>query len=354
MSASGTTRWGTARGHRWLGDMYLTKERGIRRLCRGYCYIRALMLAIVTSSCTHAFEVSKGSEGTKGIPFFLKKEVLRQHTTYEYSWIRVVLTQEPISNAQEAAGDKANHGIQSVREVIDNDANRKSIDDIEVLLATLPLQKPTRANEILIEIRHTFAALADVSATGLKYPVPSDLRVLSNYVERIPSVDYGTVYYLNGKIPPFGSNNLSAELAPDGTLSKSSSDATGYLKGVASEVEELFPVKEYATAAWVPKSTGENATSWRNEILGQKPLGQIVDSTTLAFRVILDTEQQTTTFDFTKDLTAIPTGDSLEHVKVDFKEGTFTSRQGALSSGKASSDGISFSGKVELPASKKP
>lgn len=336
-----------------FAQVSITRDTNMRRVRHAHRYLLSAILVILTSSCTHAFEVTKGTESAKGLPFFLKKEIYRQHTQYEYSWLRVVLSQEPVSAADGKGEGKASSGIQSVREVMNNDENRQRIDSVEVLLAHLPMQPPTEATDILKQIRNEFDSLEEVPMKELKRPDSTHLRVVGNYVERVPVVDYSTVYYLNGKIPPFGSNNISAELAPDGTLAKSSTDATGYMKGVTTAIEEVLPVKEYATARWVP-SNKKQADSVRTGQEKFMTLSQAANPNTLAFDISLDVEPRSIMYDFTMGLATYPARDTLSPVSANFDHGMFTARQIGPSTDKPSDGGISFTGTVTLPATKKP
>ncbi len=326
--------------------MLRTRFRRHRRL--------ALALSLCVS-CTSAFQVKTDGGDPKGLPFYLKSMVYRQHSTYEYAWLRLSLGQAPVPPTGTQGAEQTGPRTVMVRDVRDDDENRQRIARLQALVADLPAKAPSDLDKEIAKIREAFAAIPALPSTHTRAPGDANLRMTANYVERVPVVDYTKVYYLNGTIPPFGSNNLSAELAADGTLSKGATESTGgvgdAIGTIATAVTGLAPIKEFLTTKWVPtKSDSTDLANAKTFLpLAVRPLA---DPQTFSFRVDVAVESQALTFDFIQDGTRPTTGASLDPVKVNFTQGLYTVRGMDKSTETPAEDGIVFSGKVQLPTKK--
>ncbi|MEO5817887.1 MAG: hypothetical protein ABIT20_21635 [Gemmatimonadaceae bacterium] len=235
------------------------------------------------------------------MPFYLKSMVYRQHTIYEYTWLRVSLSQAPVAPPL-APGGEERIGKRNTRvaEVANTTVNRTAIDDIQQLIAQLPAKTgPTEFADAVRAIDAAFSKLGKLRADHLRSPDTSTFRNTGNYVERVSVVDYDAVYYLNGRIPPFGSNSMSAELGPDGTLAKAASDAKGgvgeAITAVATAVTGVAPIKEFVASKWMPTAPDAAAVKTNNV---PPALRGYFEPGVLSFRVELETDIQGYVFDF--------------------------------------------------------
>lgn len=310
----------------------------------------------LSGACTSAFQVSSGEGAPRGLPFYLKQMIYRQHTTYEHSWLRISLSQAPVTQAASGAEQVGPHTTK-VRDVANTGANREAFDRVQELVAHLPGTPARDMPAAVCAIHAAFDAINRLPANHLRAPDSTALRMTGNYVERVPVVDYTTVYYLNAKVPPFGSNHLSAELAADGTLSKGSAEASGgageAIGAVASALTGVLPIKEALTAKWVPAAGAATSKPDKNFAPALAQVCGLADPAARSFRVEVGLEPQSVVFDFTKDGITPSTGATLDRVMVNFHDGTFTVRPGEKAADKPADDGISFSGRVQLPVPKK-
>ncbi|MFN2400630.1 MAG: hypothetical protein ABR543_18635 [Gemmatimonadaceae bacterium] len=107
------------------------------------------------------------------------------------------------------------------------------------------------------------------------------------------------------------------------------------------------------TSKWVPtKAESTAVVEGKKAFFG--PVRTLPDPKTLSFRVELNIESQSVIFDFTSDSKDLTNGAVLDPLKPDFSKGIFTARSAEKSAEKPSEDGISFSGKVQLPPAKRP
>jgi len=313
------------------------------------------LFVTISWSCTSAFKVSEGSK-PKGLPFYVKSMVYRHHSLYEHSWVRVALSFAP---AVDGASGPEETGARTtmVREVQDDAASLAAIKSLQARVADLPHTPLVVLRDTLLSIRTAFNALPSVPPQHLSRPSGSDLRLSGNYVERIAIVDYTKRYYLNAKVPFFGSNSLAADLAADGTLAKSSSSGTGggseAIAAIAGAVTGVLPIKEWLSAKWVP-TTAENAALQSGNQQSVDALRALPDPKTKSVRVELAVETQSVTYDFVSDSTHPPSGQSLKPVASDFDNGLFTMRVAEKPGEKGAENAINFSGKVQLPPAKQP
>lgn len=305
----------------------------------------------VSAACTSAFRVSTGGSAPSGLPFYLKQMVYRQHTTYEYAWTRVLLSQAPVLPAKDGGAEQTGPRTTKVRDIANTSANRAAIDGVQRLVAQLPGTSAPDMPAAVCAIHAAFDAIPRLPENHLRAPDTALLRMTGNYVERVSVVDYTKVYYLNATVPPFGSNKLSAELAPDGTLSKGAAEASGgvgeAVGTLASALTGVLPIKEALTAKWVPSKADLSTKHFV-----PRQACDLAGPTAQAFRVELGLDPQLATFDFTKDAPTPSTGAALSPVLVNFTNGVFTARQGDKVADKPAEDGISFSGRVQLPVPK--
>ena len=80
---------------------------------------------------------------------------------------------------------------------------------------------------------------------------------MASSVRREARVDFAHTYYLNSKLPWFGSASATAELDKDGSLSKGTVEA----ESKADLALGFLPIKEVLSAKWLPSSTSAGMTT---------------------------------------------------------------------------------------------
>jgi hypothetical protein len=305
--------------------------------------------------CASAFKVSQAASAG-GLPFYTKAMIYRQHSTYEYAWIRVSLSTAPVVG-EDKGEEKLGARTTFVREIADIPENRARVARLQALVSDFPGAPLDSLSDRLVAIRSVLDSIAPLPSTHRTKPTAADLRLTGNFVERVAIVDYTKTYYLNARVPFFGSSNLSAEVAADGTLSKGANAAVGggadALSAVTTAVTGITPIREYLSSKWIPTRADSTALASEKKFLAAS-VRTLAGPRTKAFRVDVAVEPQVQLFDFTNDMSAAPSGGTLTPVKADFMNGTFTTLPTEKPAAKATDDAISFSGKVQLPPAKAP
>ncbi|MFN2400631.1 MAG: hypothetical protein ABR543_18640 [Gemmatimonadaceae bacterium] len=193
-----------------------------------YCFcVRTVSLTsmFLVGACTSAFQVSEDAKSA-GLPFYVKSMIYRQHSNFEYSWLRVSLSTAPVLNNTGGA-EKLGARTTVTKDIRDDAASRTALARLQGLVSDFPQSSIDALANSIKDIHAAFDALPALAPDHLKKPLYSELRLAGNYVERVPIVDYTKRYYLNAKAPFFGSSNLAAEVSAEGTLAKGSNAVTG-------------------------------------------------------------------------------------------------------------------------------
>ncbi len=184
------------------------------------------LLAVLAIGCQNARVQDGDGNSLPGIPFFAKKVVFKQTSSYEVTGILVTLRLDtkpgaPTQSRLVPAGTGGQAKVQELRAAIAGcrtataDACRSSV---QAAFDNLPALDPSKA--------------------------PNDL--VANTVEPIVVVDSSRVLYLNSWFPVFGSTTVAPELAADGTLSKATVSTTSDWATVATSllpITGLLPAK---------------------------------------------------------------------------------------------------------------
>ena len=324
-----------------------------------------LVLLPLASACYSAFRVSSAparsdEQKPKGVPFHRKTEVHRQHSTYEYPWVRVTLSMAPLLPTKPTdTAEKLGARTTYVIDVRDDAADWTKIRALQDAVRKLSgATRPADAEAALVNVFTAREALPALAPGHAHKPDASLLRLVGNYVERVSVVDYSRTYYLNASIPPFGSNSLEAQLAPDGTLSKSVGTGTGgvgdAVANVAAALTGFLPIKEALTANWAPSKADSTAMKNQKATFGPM-LHAVADPATFAFRVEVAVESQALKFDFTTDRVPAATTSNPSRLTPNYEQAfTVTPVERPMPAAPAAANAISFTGKVQLPEAKKP
>lgn len=210
-----------------------------------------VLCALLIGGCS-AFRVNDNNkENIKGVPFYIKKGIVKQNTSYSRSWIEATINYYKINVDKKALGTERS-AIFSISQSTYNQiellksfaiANEASLNGFGEAISTLhSLLEESCKNKINCEISpQNIANEADINVVS-----PSLLlQVLElNTTSYEAIVDYENPYYFNATVPPFGTTTASLKLAPDGTLSEVSSTVD------SSKLADLIPLKELLVDKW--------------------------------------------------------------------------------------------------------
>lgn len=213
-------------------------------------------LAPVLGGCTQTVWVTQAVqedgktryEKVGGIPFYVKKEVYNQTTSYSQTWYKATLVVDTL------VGDAAT-GAQNTpkpsRQVFEKRLLKGDLDQLDAIrLEIIGASSPKAAD--VQKLVKAFMALPDTADVAAIKP-----EMIGNEVKAQWTVSEERQYFLNAPLPWFGSGNLTQELSEDGTLSKVvANPETKLSEGLAS----LIPFKEYLTGKYVDKLDDDSAT----------------------------------------------------------------------------------------------
>lgn len=209
---------------------------------------RTIILAVcilLFTGCS-AFRVhDNNNKNVKGIPFYIKKGVVKQVTIYNRSWIEATVNYYKMNGDKKISGTERSatmyisetsyNQLELLKIFTQADASASS--GFGVAIKTFhDLLKQGCDNKINCEISPQMIAKEadpkEISPTELLQSLESN----SSSYEAI--VDYSNLYFFNATVPPFGTTSASATLASDGTLTEVSSTVD------SSKLAELIPLKE--------------------------------------------------------------------------------------------------------------
>ena len=175
-----------------------------------------------------------------GVPFLRKVTLFRQTTVYESHAVRATLE----------IGRRAGGKLEAVS--VDQATVAPKSPALAALRAELERQsarQPASRAESDASRAAVVAAFAALARAAVDPAVPSRPQLVANALERASVADPGTVYYLNARLPWFGSGQVATKLAADGTLTEAAGEGKSELgAGLAA----LLPVKELLTAKLLP------------------------------------------------------------------------------------------------------
>jgi hypothetical protein len=181
-----------------------------------------LLLLIFFSSCVSVISVKKDSnEKVAGIPFYIQKQVINQETKYLYNWLEITLYEEEVAEKSQP------QPIITLR-VLSDEAVKQEIAKYNF--------KENPSKEDLIQLMQTLNSFeqATLNPTDL-----SAIKLVSNKWAIETIVDYSTKYYLNSKMPWFGTSSLTQKLSANGTLSEATSTVDSQLDELATALSGL-------------------------------------------------------------------------------------------------------------------
>jgi hypothetical protein len=331
------------------------KSPGIRAslvlcgLAIGACAAVRVTAATGGGGGTGGEPAKEATAGVDGIPFYVKRGMWEQTSTYLWRWIHVRLETYAAANdanAQPAAPPAAPvllgvrhlevkyvpEAVSAVRQLVDAGARlNEGEDEWSGVMSAWQALEPFRLDPA--------SPLPEETPDG-QAPSPlatGEVTLAANTVKAVAVVDYSRRHYVNSITPPFGKAEVTANLAPDGTLT----EASGAVEPRLTEfLTGLVPLKELLTFRWVPTAREK----------GVLAAGERVH------RVAISVEERGQLFVFTKlhPLAGGAPGVAPEPGRIPYRpqSGQFsTAPWGAVGgSGKGDAKSAGFVGTVKLPS----
>jgi hypothetical protein len=189
-----------------------------------------------------------------GVPFYIKREVYRQLTTYEYRWIDVRLATAPIRGRDvknRPITDPPTVRLRRVRRTPEGLAAVREFQALVANFAAAPGDADTRERELDAALSRLDALAVDPEAPP---DDPTQLSVVRNSLERVLVTDYQHVYYLNARSTWFSVGKVSTELGKDGSLTRADAETGGGLPELitagAGALTSFLPVSELLKSKW--------------------------------------------------------------------------------------------------------
>lgn len=299
----------------------------------------AASIGCVQSAWVHEKNTSSeawcSTKRLKGIPFRTKATVLDQVTTYEKRWKKVTLQKKTLVRYTASGSEKVLELAEPAR-IFRTPGGSDELAE---------LRREVVENGDESDIMTAFLALPALDVETLPQ------KLVGNELQRKQVVDPDRELYLNAPLPWFGTSNLAAKLASDGTLSEATTSAETKL---AEGLSTLLPIKEVASAIASKAMTPPVAMLSANALTQQGIQGFAVPSrqpSTVVFELSIEDEGLLWSF---TELAAEPTDDGeIPPLPYDIEKGNFTTRPLSAATQAKAGDGkrpeISISGQVKLP-----
>jgi len=204
--------------------------------------------SLILTACS-SFDISDSQEEpVEGVPFYVKKGVVKQTSIYSRSWIEVELEYavvkpdgKPITGTENSAKFDIKldsfHNIEllrafaSAQREIDNGFSAAFL----VFKSELYDSCSSTTKNCLIDPLEKSKDLASTTFS----PSSVHQELISNKAKYESVVDYDSKYYFNTTVPFFGTTTGSVTLATDGTLT------TGTSTVDTTKLADVIPLNEY-------------------------------------------------------------------------------------------------------------
>jgi hypothetical protein len=287
-----------------------------------------LLLSLVfVSGCCNAVWVRERVPGTDGefrqiggIPFYVKKEVFVQETTYEQTWLKATLTVETKLTSKEG---QEIEGIIPTKRSRDKYLAKTSAPELNRIKLEV-LQGGTVPNDKMKMLKTDFMKMPDLVVSEI---VP---ECVGNELKSSWVVNGDNTYYLNAPLPWFGTASLTQEINSDGTLSKTESKADTKL---AEAVSSLLPIKEYLAGKFVDPLSDDTTESIEEKVadgtalkafLLSKDIAAVKQQFVFVHTVSISTVEEGYRYRFTKLYRDKKPPEILRPIVFDIQNGLFT------------------------------
>ena len=307
-----------------------------------------ILLATLLCSCVSTALVHEGGQRVSGIPFYMKTSVPHQATEYEVRWYEVQLSVHV-------------KRTEVVHTVVDDEPRLRPVVSSrpELRSGTVQLDQP----DVLAYLHNRFderdvdSLRGAVSSLASAIDPEDEIRagravVVGNRLGRREFVDHGRVYYLNARMPWFGTGTVNPTLNSDGTLGKAELKS----ESTPEKLAELLPISEVLTAALVDEEDPEETEvvtymdgirvlvtdDGTESVIG---VGRPRVETTIELRIVPRTLRRTYSKDLAQDESHDELGPDTPGVSFEDKAVAGATGGGPKPMGKA----IQFSGSIQLP-----
>jgi len=232
-----------------------------------------------------------------GIPFYVKKEVMNQTTSYSQTWLVATLTVEKflVTNKE----DKY-ESFSIDKQSFQKHLLKSQLSELSSIKERI-LQAGMLSGDDVNGIISSFAKINNANDISAITP-----ERIENTMESTWIVNEKEKYYLNAPLPWFGSGNLTQELNSDGTLAKvTSNPETKLAEGISS----IIPLKEYLTGKFVDSLKDDTDEKAMEELaieeslsplLATMPIEKLKLESELVYKVTLATDESGYIYKFTK------------------------------------------------------
>ncbi len=217
-----------------------------------------------------------------GIPFYVKKEVFNQTTSYAQTWLGATLTiEKSLISEKDGKVESFTLDTQSFKKRL----LKSQLSDLDTIKSSI-MNASVHTIVDVKAIVSSFSKLSSLLDVSIIPPEQIGNTITSTWV-----VNEEEKYYLNAPMPWFGTGSLTQELNPDGTLAKVVSNPDTKL---AEGVSSLIPLKEYLTGKFVDPLKGNSDEEAVANILQLKP------ESVLVYKVSFSIVETGYVYEFTK------------------------------------------------------
>lgn len=201
--------------------------------------ILAALIIMTMFSCAKILSVHDDNKKVKGIPFFIKKQIIQQETRYLYWWYEISLVKV------EKEGDKVTEE-EIIKKSVVASTEQRVLDELIKKVSDF-----TDSNEALKKEIKAMVEGLTAAADPFRQVSASNVNLISNTWQAATIVDYEHPYYLNGVLPWFGTGSFTQKLNADGTLGEASAEADTKL---GDFITSILPIKELLSAKLIPET----------------------------------------------------------------------------------------------------
>lgn len=221
--------------------------------------------SLLTSGCASTVRVHERPAAAEvrpldGIPFYVKRPVFLQTTTYQRSWSAVTLT---VSTAYHYVKDGEFKTTPPATSKFVQEVGRQGLPDIQRLRGLVLEASARGADAAGVDVRGVIDAFKALPALD---PETQLAELVGNTVETVLTVDYTRELYLNAPLPWFGDGTLETKLSPEGTLSEASATVHTGTNEFLGALPSLVPLSEFVTATITDPVEAEAAAAAVSDI----------------------------------------------------------------------------------------
>ena len=192
----------------------------------------------------------------KGMPFYTKKSVYSQETTWQHVNYVVSVSYQlyESSNLKKPINTVSLGKVLVPQEIYYNDEMNAVVSEVAKIgeMESIECESENECPEIhnklkgLVTAFNALRTKARLAVSGSS-TIPRSSKLVGNKVTREMVVDTSRTFYINGRRPIVGSGKVNFELASDQTLTKVESEAESK---TLETLTSLLPLTEFFTEQW--------------------------------------------------------------------------------------------------------